>query len=62
MLTAAQNFLGSPGTKGAVDRISEAAISVKKLADDVDSRVKGYRERPQPLHQYGPARIRGARR
>ena len=40
VLTSAQNFLGSPGTKGAVDRISEAAISVKKLADDVDSRVK----------------------
>ena len=40
VLTSAQSFLGSPGTKGAVDRISEAAISVKKLADDVDSRVK----------------------
>ena len=40
VLTAAQNFLGAPGTKGAVDRISEAAISVKKLADDVDSRIK----------------------
>jgi phospholipid/cholesterol/gamma-HCH transport system substrate-binding protein len=40
VLTAAQSFLGSPGTKGAVDRVSEAAISIKKLADDVDSRVK----------------------
>ena len=40
VLTSAQSFLGSPGTKGAVDRISEAAISIKKLADDVDSRVK----------------------
>jgi phospholipid/cholesterol/gamma-HCH transport system substrate-binding protein len=40
VLTSAQNFLGSPGTKGAVDRISEAALSVKKLADDVDVRVK----------------------
>ena len=40
VLTAAQSFLGSPGTKGAVDRISEAAISVKRLADDVDSRIK----------------------
>ncbi len=40
VLTSAQSFLGSPGTKGAVDRISEAAESVKKLADDVDSRVK----------------------
>jgi phospholipid/cholesterol/gamma-HCH transport system substrate-binding protein len=40
VLTAAQSFLGSPGTKGAVDRISEAAISVRKLADDVDSRIK----------------------
>jgi phospholipid/cholesterol/gamma-HCH transport system substrate-binding protein len=40
VLTAAQNFLGSPGTKGAVDRIGDAALSVKKLADDVDSRIK----------------------
>jgi len=40
VLTSAQSFLGSPGTKGAVDRISEAAMSVKKLADDVDARVK----------------------
>jgi phospholipid/cholesterol/gamma-HCH transport system substrate-binding protein len=40
VLTSARSFLGSPGTKGAVDRISEAALSVKKLADDVDSRVK----------------------
>ena len=40
VLTSAQSFLGSPGTKGAVDRISEAALSVKRLADDVDSRVK----------------------
>ena len=31
---------GSPSTKGAVDRISEAAQSVKKLADDTDARVK----------------------
>jgi phospholipid/cholesterol/gamma-HCH transport system substrate-binding protein len=40
VLTAAQSFLGSPGTKGAVDRISDAALSIKRLADDVDSRVK----------------------
>jgi phospholipid/cholesterol/gamma-HCH transport system substrate-binding protein len=40
VLTSAQNFLGSPGTKSAVDRVSEAAQSIKKLADDVDARVK----------------------
>jgi phospholipid/cholesterol/gamma-HCH transport system substrate-binding protein len=40
VLMAAQNFLGAPGTKGAVDRIGEAAVSVKKLADDVDARIK----------------------
>ena len=40
VLTAAQSFLGSPGTKGAVDRISDAAVSIKRLADDVNSRVK----------------------
>jgi phospholipid/cholesterol/gamma-HCH transport system substrate-binding protein len=40
VLTSAQSFLGSPTTKGAIDRISEAALSVKKLADDTDARVK----------------------
>ena len=40
VLTSAQSFLGAPGTKGAVDRVSEAAQSIKKLADDVDVRVK----------------------
>ncbi len=40
VLTAAQSFLGSPSTKGAVDRISDAALSVKRLADDTDAKVK----------------------
>jgi phospholipid/cholesterol/gamma-HCH transport system substrate-binding protein len=40
VLSSAQSFLGSPSTKGAVDHISEAALSVKKLADDVDTRIK----------------------
>ena len=40
VLTAAKSFLARPGTKGAVDRIGEAAISIKKLADDIDSRMK----------------------
>ena len=40
VLTSAQSFLGSPSTKGAIDRISEAALSVKKLADDTDAKVK----------------------
>ena len=40
VLTAAQSFLGSPSTKGAVDHISDAALSVKRLADDTDAKVK----------------------
>jgi phospholipid/cholesterol/gamma-HCH transport system substrate-binding protein len=40
VLTSAQSFLGAPGTKGALDHVSEAAQSIKKLADDVDGRVK----------------------
>jgi phospholipid/cholesterol/gamma-HCH transport system substrate-binding protein len=40
LIASAQSFLGAPGTKGAVDQVSEAAQSVKKLADDVDVRVK----------------------
>jgi phospholipid/cholesterol/gamma-HCH transport system substrate-binding protein len=42
LIASAQSFLGSPGTKGAVDQVSEAAQSVKKLADDVDVRVKEF--------------------
>jgi phospholipid/cholesterol/gamma-HCH transport system substrate-binding protein len=40
LITTAQNFLGSPGPQGAIDRVSDAAISVKKLADDVDVRAR----------------------
>ena len=40
LIESAQSFLGSPGTKGAVAQIGDAAQSVKKLADDVDARVK----------------------
>ena len=40
LLTSAQGFLGSPGTKGALSQVGDAAQSVKKLADDVDARVK----------------------
>jgi phospholipid/cholesterol/gamma-HCH transport system substrate-binding protein len=40
LIASAQSFLGSPGTKGAVEQVGDAAQSVKKLADDVDARVK----------------------
>jgi phospholipid/cholesterol/gamma-HCH transport system substrate-binding protein len=40
VLTSAQSFLGSPGTKGALSQVGDAAQSIKKLADDVDARVK----------------------
>ena len=40
LIASAQNFLGSPTTKGALAQVGDAAQSVKKLADDVDARVK----------------------
>ena len=40
LLISAQGFFGAPGTKGAVAQVSEAALSIKKLADDTDARVK----------------------
>src|SRR5271165_1518869 len=40
VLTSVQGFVGSPGTKGALTQLGDAAQSVKKLADDVDARVK----------------------
>jgi|SRR5271166_25325 len=40
VLTGAQSFLGSPGTKSAVGQIGDAAQSVKRLAEDLDVRIK----------------------
>ena len=40
VLTSAQSFLGSPGTKGALAQVGDAAQSVKKLADNLDVRIK----------------------
>ena len=40
LIASAQSFLGSPGTKSALGQIGEAAQSVRKLADNVDARVK----------------------
>ena len=40
LMTSAQSFLGSPQTKGALSQVGDAAQSIKKLADDVDVRVK----------------------
>ncbi|MBV8223239.1 MAG: hypothetical protein JO293_07745 [Candidatus Eremiobacteraeota bacterium] len=40
LITSAQGFLGAPGTKGAMSQVGDAAQSIKKLADDLDVRVK----------------------
>ncbi len=40
LITSAQGFLGAPGTKGALTQLGDAAQSVRRLADDLDVRVK----------------------
>ncbi len=40
LIASAQSFLGSPGTKSALGQLGDAAQSVKKLADDLDVRIK----------------------
>jgi len=40
LMTSAQNFLGSPETKGALSDVGEAARSVRKFADDLNQRTK----------------------
>jgi phospholipid/cholesterol/gamma-HCH transport system substrate-binding protein len=40
LIVSAQGFLGSPGTKSSLGQIGDAAQSIKKLADDLDVRVK----------------------
>ena len=66
LITSAQSFLGSPGTKGAMTQVGDAAQSVKKLADDVDVRVKEIsvglnRFSNSGLRQYEALAIQGQR-
>ena len=66
LMTSAQSFLGSPGTKSAVGQIGDAAQSVRKLADDVDARVKDVsagltRFSGSGLRQYEALAIQGQR-
>ncbi len=66
VMTSAQGFFGSPGTKGAVEQVSEAAQSIKKLADDADVRVKEIsvglnRFSNSGLRQYEALAIQGQR-
>ncbi len=66
LITSAQSFLGSPGTKGALSQIGDAAQSVKKLADDADARLKEIsaglnRFSNSGLRQYEALAIQGQR-
>ena len=40
LMVSAQNFLGSPETKGAVGEVGDAARSVRQFADDLNQRTK----------------------
>ena len=66
LIESAQSFLGAPGTKGALGSIGDAAQSVKKLADDVDVRVKEIsvgltRFSSSGLRQYEALAVQGQR-
>ena len=66
LITSAQGFLGSPGTKGALSQLGDAAQSVKRLADDLDVRVKEIsvglnRFSNSGLRQYEALAIQGQR-
>ncbi len=66
LLTSAQGFLGAPGTKGALTQLGDAAQSVKKLAEDLDVRVKEIsvglnRFSNSGLRQYEALAIQGQR-
>jgi phospholipid/cholesterol/gamma-HCH transport system substrate-binding protein len=66
LMASAQSFLGSPGTKSALGQVGDAAQSVKKLADDVDARVKEIsvgltRFSGSGLRQYEALAIQGQR-
>ncbi len=40
VLASAQAFLGEPGLRGGADEIADAARAIRKLADNLDARVK----------------------
>ena len=40
LMASAQNFLGSPETKGALGEVGDAARSVRQFADDLNQRTK----------------------
>ncbi len=40
LMASAQNLLGSPGTRGALDEVGDAAKSIRKLSDNLDTRTK----------------------
>lgn len=66
LMASAQGFLGSPGTKGALSQLGDAAQSVRKLADDVDARIKEIsvglnRFSGSGLRQYEALAIQGQR-
>jgi phospholipid/cholesterol/gamma-HCH transport system substrate-binding protein len=66
LMTSLQGFVGAPGTKGALQQVSDAAQSIKKLADDVDVRVKEIsvglnRFSNSGLRQYEALAIQGQR-
>ena len=59
-LMRAAGLVGAPGTKGAVQQVSDAAQSIKKLADDVDMRVKEISVGLNRFRQFRSAPVRGA--
>jgi len=66
LMTSLQGFVGAPGTKGALTQLGDAAQSVKKLADDLDVRVKEIsvglnRFSNSGLRQYEALAIQGQR-
>ena len=66
VLSAAQGFLGSPGTQGAVSQIGDAAVSLKRLADNLNGQVKDIgsglnRFANSGLRQYEALAVQGQR-
>ena len=66
LMTSAQSFLGSPGTKSAIGQVGDAAVSIRKLADDIDAKVKDIaaglvRFSGSGLRQYEALAIQGQR-
>ena len=62
LITSAQSFIGSPGNQGRADAARRRGAVGQEACRRPRRSGEGDFRRPQPVQQFGPAPVRGARR